>query len=98
MPLLILSWHWHGVEDRHYFLVRVFEVIVNTSAGVRAIDRNVVRTARSFGADDFQIFRTVLLPGSVPFIVTGLTWQLVAVSSGWSSVSFMRLRRALGIA
>jgi len=41
-------------------------------AGVRNLDANLVKVARSFGASDFQLFRTIALPGSVPFILTGL--------------------------
>jgi ABC-type nitrate/sulfonate/bicarbonate transport system permease component len=32
----------------------------------------VVRVARCFGASDIAIFRTIALPGSVPFIISGL--------------------------
>jgi NitT/TauT family transport system permease protein len=50
----------------------VFPVMLNTTAGIRTTDPNLVETARSYGASRWQIFRKVLLPWSVPFIVTGL--------------------------
>ena len=32
----------------------------------------MLKCARSFGANDWQIFRTIAVPGSIPFIITGL--------------------------
>lgn len=50
----------------------IFPVMLNTTSGIRTTDPNLVETARSYGANRWQIFRKVLLPWSVPFIVTGL--------------------------
>jgi NitT/TauT family transport system permease protein len=47
-------------------------VLINTLTGVRNLDESLLRRARSFGASDVQIFRTIALPGSVPFILSGL--------------------------
>jgi NitT/TauT family transport system permease protein len=49
-----------------------FPIALNTTAGIRMTDANLIETAHSYGANKFQIFRKVLLPSSVPFIVTGL--------------------------
>jgi NitT/TauT family transport system permease protein len=46
--------------------------LINTQSGVRNLDGNLLNVARSYGASDVQIFRTVALPGSVPFILSGL--------------------------
>jgi NitT/TauT family transport system permease protein len=54
------------------FLGAVFPIIVNTYAGVHNADGELVEMARSSGAKRLQIFRRVLLPGSLPFIVVGL--------------------------
>ncbi|MGH3437687.1 MAG: ABC transporter permease, partial [Sciscionella sp.] len=72
-PLLII-WLGIGLTSKIslVFLVGVFPVIINTSSGVRNLDPQLLRTARCFGASDLQIFRTVALPGSVPFILSGL--------------------------
>jgi ABC-type nitrate/sulfonate/bicarbonate transport system permease component len=84
IPLIIL-WFGIGIESKIVivFLTSVFEVLVNTSAGVRSIDEGIIRTARSFGASSMQIFRTVALPSSVPFILTGLR---LAVGRGLTGV------------
>src|SRR2546425_10922929 len=73
LPLLII-WFGIGVESKVavVFLGAFFAMVINTTAGVRNLDANLIKVARSFGASDIQLFWTVALPGSVPFILTGL--------------------------
>src|SRR5579859_6318407 len=54
------------------FLGAFFPIAINTMSGIRSLDPLLLRAARSFGAKDAQIFRTIALPGSVPFILTGV--------------------------
>jgi ABC-type nitrate/sulfonate/bicarbonate transport system permease component len=72
-PLLII---WLGVGQTSkiaiVFLMAVFPVLINAATGVQSLDPAMVRVARCFGAGDLAIFRTVALPGSVPFIISGL--------------------------
>lgn len=72
-PLLII-WLGIGLTSKIslVFLVAVFPVLISTSSGIRSLDPQFVRTASCFGASDLQIFRTVALPGSIPFILSGL--------------------------
>ncbi len=72
-PLLVV-WLGIGLSSKValVFLISVFPVLVNTSSGVRSLDPHLVRVARCFGASDVKIFRTIALPGSVPFILGGL--------------------------
>jgi ABC-type nitrate/sulfonate/bicarbonate transport system permease component len=41
-------------------------------SGVATIDHNLLQAARSFGASERKLFRTIIWPSSVPFIITGL--------------------------
>jgi ABC-type nitrate/sulfonate/bicarbonate transport system permease component len=72
-PLLIV-WLGIGMSSKValVFLTTVFPVLINTSSGIRSLDPHLLRVARCFGANDLQIFRTIALPGSVPFILGGL--------------------------
>ena len=72
-PLLIL-WLGLGIWSKValVFMGGIFPIILNTQSGVRALDETFLRAARSFGANDRQIFRTIALPGSVPFILAGI--------------------------
>ena len=72
IPLFII---WFGIDIQSkiavIFLGALFPIIINTMAGVRNTEAALLRVARSFGASDALIFRRVVLPGSVPFILTG---------------------------
>lgn len=54
------------------FLSAFFPILVITVAAIRTLEEGLLRVARSFGAGDWDIFRTVALPSSVPFILAGL--------------------------
>ena len=54
------------------FLLTVFPILINTTAGIKSTDESLIEAARSFGASRFEIFRLVLLPSALPFIVAGL--------------------------
>jgi NitT/TauT family transport system permease protein len=71
---LILIWLGIGVTSKVaiVFLVSVFPVLFTTIGGVRSLESSLVRMSRCFGANDARVFRTVVLPGSVPYILSGL--------------------------
>jgi NitT/TauT family transport system permease protein len=73
MPLIIM-WFGIGMWSKVFiiFLSAFFPILVNTVAGIRNMDRDLLRAARAFCASDWQIFKTLAIPGSVPFIVTGI--------------------------
>jgi NitT/TauT family transport system permease protein len=50
----------------------LFPVIINTDAGVRNADRQLIEAVRSFGATKLQLFIKVSLPAALPFILAGL--------------------------
>ena len=52
------------------FLGAVFPILVNTITGVRTLDANFIKVARSFGANDGQLFLTVALPSTVPLLLS----------------------------
>jgi ABC-type nitrate/sulfonate/bicarbonate transport system permease component len=63
-----------GLEAKLFivFLGAVMPIIINTYAGVRQADPDLVEMARSVGADRTRIFRAIVLPGAVPYILAGL--------------------------
>ncbi|GAC1317188.1 MAG: ABC transporter permease [Chloroflexota bacterium] len=76
-PLLII-WFGIGINSKIavVFLGAIFAIVINTAAGVKNLDPALIKAARSFGASDAQLFRTIVVPGSVPFILTGLRLAL----------------------
>lgn len=73
LPLMII-WLGIGVNSKIaiVYLGAIFAILINTITGMKALDTSLIKAARSFGASDMQIFRTVALPGSVPFILGGI--------------------------
>jgi NitT/TauT family transport system permease protein len=63
-----------GIESKAalVFTLCVFPVVINTTAGVKSVDPTYLEVARSFDANALQIFRKVLMPGCLPFIISGI--------------------------
>lgn len=72
-PLLVM-WVGLGMESKIVivFLGAVVYIVVNTMTGTRTIDQSLLTAARSFGANDWQVFKTLALPHSAPFIMSGI--------------------------
>jgi NitT/TauT family transport system permease protein len=72
-PLFLL---WFGLGNRTAILlvgfVAAFPIMFNTWTGVKAVKEVWVRSAQAMGADDRRLFRHVVLPGALPYILTGL--------------------------
>ena len=49
-----------------------FPLLLNTWTGVRAVNRLWLRAATAMGADEAALFRKVVLPGALPFVIAGL--------------------------
>jgi len=73
LPLVII-WLGIGILSKVgiIFLGAVFPILINTRDGVKTTPYNLLTAARSFGASEWMLFRTVVLPSTIPFILTGL--------------------------
>jgi ABC-type nitrate/sulfonate/bicarbonate transport system permease component len=84
IPLSIL---WFGIGDAQIeyiiFLAAFFPIVLNSLAGTRDTDRYLVRAALSLGARPHDLFFTVLLPGALPNIFTGLR---IGLGIGWMAL------------
>jgi ABC-type nitrate/sulfonate/bicarbonate transport system permease component len=73
LPLIII---WLGIDILSkvgiIFLGSVFPLMINTRDGVKTTPVNLLNAAKSFGASQWQIFGSVVLPSTLPFILTGL--------------------------
>lgn len=73
IPIAIL---WFGVGDTSpvflIFLAAVFPLILQTVAGVHAIDGRYLRAAENFGVSRARLFRQVIVPAVLPEILTGM--------------------------
>jgi len=84
VPLFIL---WFGLGNTAsvalVFYAALFPLVLNTWTGVCAVNRLWIRAAESMGAGSGAIFRHVVLPGALPFVIAGLRQ---AFARGWIAV------------
>jgi NitT/TauT family transport system permease protein len=83
-PLFLL---WFGLGNRPAILlvafVSAFPIIFNTWTGVKAVKEIWVRSAQAMGADNRRLFVKVILPGALPYILTGLR---LGVAQSWRTL------------
>lgn len=84
LPLIII---WIGIGEASKVTVIALSmlpsIIIATAAGVRAVPKDQINAARSFGATHGQVLLHVILPSSVPSILTGTR---IALGTGWSTL------------
>ena len=84
IPLSIL---WFGIGDTQIvyiiFLAAFFPIVLNSMAGARDVDTYLVRAGLSLGARPRELFTTVVLPGALPNIFTGVR---VGLGIGWMAL------------
>lgn len=73
LPLVII-WLGIGILSKVgiIFLGAVFPMLINTRDGVKTTPANLLTAARSFGASEWILFKSVVLPSTIPFILSGL--------------------------
>lgn len=65
------------------FLAAFVPITLNAYAGATTVDETLIKCSKMLGASSGQIFKTVVLPYSVPHIFTGLQ---VGLSASWATV------------
>ncbi len=75
LPLLII-WFGIGIWSKVavVFLGAVIPIIISALSGVKTNEARFLTMARSFSASRAKIFGSIILPGTVPFIFTGLKY------------------------
>lgn len=73
IPLMIL---WFGlgftVKVAVVVVMTVFPIVISTWAGVKAVPKSLVEVGKSFMAGETAIMRKIILPATIPHIMTGL--------------------------
>src|SRR3569832_1647575 len=97
IPVAIL---WFGIGDLSpiflIFISSVFPMIVQTTAGVRTIDRRYLRAAANFGVSRWVLFRRAVIPAVLPEIIVGMR---IGIGVAWLVVvaaEMIALRSGLG--
>lgn len=97
-PLLIV-WLGIGLTSKVMlvFLMAFFPIVINTTTGVRTVDPQLVRASRCFGGGDLQIFRTIALPGAVPYVLSGLRLAVGQALIGVFVAELMGAQHGVGL-
>jgi ABC-type nitrate/sulfonate/bicarbonate transport system permease component len=84
IPLAIL---WFGLGSTAVifvvFIAEFFPLYFNTEAGARNINPILIDAARCFGAKRLTLLRRVVLPASIPYIITGMR---IALGGAWRMI------------
>jgi sulfonate transport system permease protein len=77
VPLIVL---WAGFDTLAkviiLFLFAFFPMVINTYQGVKSVDPKLLEVGRAFRCSEGQLWANIVLPASLPFIVTGLRLAL----------------------
>jgi NitT/TauT family transport system permease protein len=96
VPVSIIFWPTQELSIAFVtFLGAFFTVVINVVGGAKSIDSRYFQAAQAMGASQWDIFRRVVLPATLPSIVVGssvgmgITWNVVVaaemISGGGSS-------------
>lgn len=78
---------WFGLgEAPKYFIIFMSafaNITMNVYTGAKSVDPELVGASKMLGANRRQVFTTIVIPFSIPYIFTGLQ---IAISSSWAAV------------
>ncbi len=97
VPASIIFWPTQEMSIAFVtFLGAFYTIVINVVGGAKSIDGRFFQAAQSMGSSKFDIFRRIILPGTLPSIVVGsavgmgITWEVVVaaemISGGGSQV------------
>jgi NitT/TauT family transport system permease protein len=97
VPASIIFWPTQELSIAFVtFLGAFYTIVINVIGGARSIDSRFFQAARSMGSSRWDIFRRIILPGTLPSIVVGavvgmgITWEVVVaaemISGGGSQI------------
>jgi len=96
VPASIIFWPTQELSIAFVtFLGAFYTIVINVLGGARSINKQFLQAAQSMGASQWDIFRRIVLPATLPSIVVGsavgmgITWEVVVaaemISGGGSS-------------
>lgn len=83
-PLFVI-WFGLGMESKVWMVVlcAIVPIIVNARGGVVSIEPSLIAMSRSYGSSTARVLRTVVLPGSIPAVSSGLR---LGIGMAWLGV------------
>ncbi len=95
---IMLIWVGYGLKMNVIiaFLVSFFPVVINTTAGLEAVDDDLLDLVRYLNASKLQLFVKIRIPNSLPYIFSGLKICSTMCIMGVIVGEFMASDRGLG--
>ncbi len=74
IPLIGFVFKFQGDAPRiaSVALFCIFPILINTQQGVRNIDRDLLEVARAFNSSERRLWKDVIIPSALPFVLAGL--------------------------
>jgi NitT/TauT family transport system permease protein len=97
MPIALLI--FSTFESAIYFLITmatIWPIIMNSSLGVSRVNPQWIKMAKNQGAGDLQVLLHIILPASIPYILTSLRLALGVAWIVLVPVEFLGISSGLG--
>jgi ABC-type nitrate/sulfonate/bicarbonate transport system permease component len=97
LPLIIM-WFGFGMESKIVLIVlaATIKIMINSLAGVGTVDPVMIKMAKTMGATPLQRYRKIVLPYTLPFILTGLKLGLSSALTATVVSEMIGSARGLG--
>jgi len=96
-PLMVI-WVGYGLTSKIAiaFLVAFFPVVVNTVVGLKEVEPELLELARINRGSEFDVFKKIRLPNSIPFMFAGIKVAIVLSVTGAIVAEFVAANEGLG--
>ncbi|HMH51172.1 MAG TPA: ABC transporter permease [Candidatus Acidoferrum sp.] len=96
-PLLVV-WFGLGGPSRLLlaFLIAFFPMVINTATGLTGVDDDLVRMARAYMGNRWQIFAKIRLPAALPLVFGGMKISITLAVIGVVVAEFVAAQRGIG--
>ncbi|MGH7771075.1 MAG: ABC transporter permease [Candidatus Binatia bacterium] len=96
-PLMVI-WIGYGLFSKIAiaFLVAFFPIVVNTVVGLKEVEPELLDLARIYKGSQFEVFRKIRLPNSLPYMFAGIKVAIVLSVTGAIVAEFVAANEGLG--
>ncbi len=97
LPVVIM---WTGIGTASRVIIvtwsAIFPLLINSIQGAREVNEDFLRVGRSFSGTNMQLFFTIALPASTPYILAGLRTSIGRAIVGAVVAEFFMSTQGLG--
>jgi NitT/TauT family transport system permease protein len=96
-PLMVI-WIGYGLVSKIAiaFLVAFFPIVINTVVGLKEVEPELLELARINRGSDWDVFKKIRLPNSLPYMFAGIKVALVLSVTGAIVAEFVAANEGLG--